>query len=57
MAMYTLAFLTEEGKSDNVFTLNTGHESFELELKCHDYDRGERMGSCYVEALAHYEHD
>merc|ERR1711862_786281 len=55
LALYTLAFLTVSGKRESIFVLDTGNESFELELKCFDYDRGTKVGSCYVEALAHHD--
>jgi len=53
LALYTLAFLT--GESDNEITLDTGGESFDLNVKCHKYDGDSKVGSSYVEALAHYE--
>ena len=52
-ALYTLAFLA--GEEENFVTLDTGEEAFDLNVKCHKYDRGSKVGSCYVEALAHYE--
>ena len=53
LALYTMAFLT--GEDNNAVTLNTGGESFDLNVKCHKYDGGSKIGSCYVEALAHYD--
>ncbi|KAL7486371.1 hypothetical protein ACHAW6_011964 [Cyclotella cf. meneghiniana] len=53
LALYTMAFLT--GEDDNAVTLDTGGESFDLNVKCHKYDGGSKIGSCYVEALAHYD--
>lgn len=52
-ALYTLAFLA--GEEENFVTLDTGEEAFDLNVKCHKYDRGSKVGSRYVEALAHYE--
>jgi hypothetical protein len=43
------------GDSDNEVTLNTGIESFDLNVKCHKYDGDSKVGSSYVEALAHYD--
>jgi hypothetical protein len=48
-----MAFLA--GDSDNEVTLNTGIESFDLNVKCHKYDGDSKVGSSYVEALAHYD--
>jgi poly(U)-specific endoribonuclease len=53
LALYTMAFLT--GESDNEVTIDTGGESFDLNIKCHKYDGDTKVGSCYPEALAHYE--
>lgn len=54
LALYTLAFL--KGEEENFITLDTGNgEAFDLKVKCHKYDGGCKVGSCYVEALAHYE--
>jgi len=53
LALYTMAFLA--GEDENVVTLDTGGECFDLNVKCHKYDGGSKVGSCYVEALAHYE--
>ena len=53
LALYTMAFLT--GEEENEITLDAGGEYFDLNVKCHKYDRGSKVGSCYVEALAHYE--
>jgi len=53
MALYTMAFLS--GEEENEVTLDTGGEFFDLNVKCHKYDGGSKVGSCYVEALAHYE--
>jgi poly(U)-specific endoribonuclease len=55
LALYTMAFLT--GEDDNEVTLNTGREMFDLNIKCHKYNGGANVGSCYVEALAHYEEE
>ena len=54
LALYTMAFLAQEG-DENVITLDAGCEKFDLNVKCHKYDRNTKVGSCYVEALAHYE--
>lgn len=53
LALYTMAFLT--GDSDNEITLDTGGELFDLNVKCHKYDGDSKVGSSYVEALAHYD--
>eukprot|EP00557_Chaetoceros_sp_GSL56_P014737 CAMPEP_0176485866 /NCGR_PEP_ID=MMETSP0200_2-20121128/5267_1 /TAXON_ID=947934 /ORGANISM="Chaetoceros sp., Strain GSL56" /LENGTH=507 /DNA_ID=CAMNT_0017882537 /DNA_START=368 /DNA_END=1891 /DNA_ORIENTATION=+ len=54
VALYTMTFLT--GDDENEVTLDTGGESFfDLNVKCHKYDGGSKVGSCYVEALAHYD--
>lgn len=53
LALYTMAFLT--GDCDNEVTLDTGAESFDLNVKCHKYDGDSKVGSSYVEALAHYD--
>ncbi|KAL7528650.1 hypothetical protein ACHAWF_002649, partial [Thalassiosira exigua] len=37
LALYTMAFLT--GESENFVSLDTGGESFDLNIKCHKYDR------------------
>lgn len=51
-ALYTMAFLT--GEEENHITLDVGNgESFDLNVNCHKYDN--HVGSCYVEALAHYD--
>ena len=54
MALYTLAFLSGDC-DENVITLDCGHEKFDLDVKCHKYDGNTKVGSCYVEAVAHYE--
>lgn len=54
MALYTMAFLAAEG-NENEITLDAGSDKFDLNVKCHKYDRNTKVGSCYVEALAHYE--
>jgi len=54
MALYTMAFLAAEG-NENEITLDAGHEKFDLNVKCHKYDGNTKVGSSYVEALAHYE--
>lgn len=54
MALYTMAFMAAEG-NENEITLDAGSEMFDLNVKCHKYDRNTKVGSCYVEALAHYE--
>ena len=54
MALYTMAFLSGDG-DENVITLDCGCEKFDLDVKCHKYDGNTKVGSCYVEALAHYE--
>mmetsp|Transcript_20485 Transcript_20485/g.31596 ORF Transcript_20485/g.31596 Transcript_20485/m.31596 type:complete len:393 (+) Transcript_20485:55-1233(+) len=54
MALYTMAFLASD-EDENVITLDAGGEMFDLNVKCHKYDRNTKVGSCYVEALAHYE--
>ena len=49
-----MAFLS--GDEENEISLDTGGgEYFDLNVKCHTYDRGTKVGSSYVEALAHYE--
>jgi len=53
LALYTMAFLA--GEDENIVTLDTGGESFDLKVKCYKIDKGRKVGSCYVEALAHYE--
>lgn len=54
LALYTMAFLS--GDEENEISLDTGGgEYFDLNVKCHTYDRGTKVGSSYVEALAHYE--
>ena len=53
LALYTMTFLA--GEEENIITLDTGKEVFELNVKCHKYDRDSKVGSCYVEALAHFE--
>ena len=53
-ALYTMAFLTAE-KDEIAVALDTGGEIFDLNIKCHKYDGGTKVGSCYVEALAHYD--
>lgn len=53
LALYTMAFLA--GEDENIVMLDVGGECFDLCVKCHKYDGGRRMGSSYVEALAHYE--
>lgn len=53
LALYTAAFLA--GEDENMVALNTGGECFDINVKCHKYDRDSKVGSCYVEALAHYE--
>jgi len=54
LALYTLAFLA--GEEENFVTLDTGNgEAFDLKVKCFKYDGGSKVGSSYVEALAHYE--
>ena len=52
LALYTLAFFT--GDSENEVMLDTGGESFDLNVICHKYD-GDKVGSAFVEALAHYD--
>ena len=52
LALYTLAFFT--GDRENEVTLDTGRESFDLNVICHKYD-GDKVGSTFVEALAHYD--
>lgn len=53
LALYTMAFLA--GDNENIVTLDTGGECFDLNVKCHKYDGDSKVGSCYVEALAHYD--
>ena len=54
LALYTMAFLS--GDEENEISLDTGGgEYFDLNVKCHTYDRGTKVDSSYVEALAHYE--
>jgi poly(U)-specific endoribonuclease len=53
LALYTMTFLA--GEDENEVTLDTTGEYFDLNVKCHKYDGGSKVGSCYVEALAHYE--
>ena len=54
MALYTMAFLCGDC-DENVITLDCGSEKFDLDVKCHKYDGNTKVGSCYVEAVAHYE--
>ncbi|KAL7466261.1 hypothetical protein ACHAXS_006552 [Conticribra weissflogii] len=54
LALYTMAFLTMEGE-DSEISLDVGGEVFDLKVKCYMYNDGRNVGSCYVEALAHYE--
>ncbi|KAL7439371.1 hypothetical protein ACHAXM_009623 [Skeletonema potamos] len=54
MALYTMAFFSCDG-DENIITLDAGCEKFDLKVNCHKYDRDTKVGSCYVEALAHYE--
>ena len=53
LAVYTMAFLSAE--DGELVTLDAGGEKFDLKVRCHKYNRGVSVGSCYVEALAHYE--
>ena len=56
-ALYTMAFMRtlHTGDEDNYVTLDVGGgEAFDLNVKCHMYD-GDKVGSCYVEATAHYD--
>jgi hypothetical protein len=47
-----MAFLT--GEEENHVTLDVGNgEAFDLNVNCHRYDN--HVGSCYVEAMAHYD--
>lgn len=55
LALYTMAFLASS-EEENAIALDTGGgECFDLKVKCHKYDRDSKVGSCYVEALAHYD--
>jgi len=54
LALYTMAFLA--GEDENIVTLDTSNgEAFDLNVKCFKYDGGSKVGSSFVEALAHYE--
>lgn len=53
LALYTMAFLG--GEDDEVITLDMGCEKFDLKVRCHKHNGNRNVGSCYVEALAHYE--
>lgn len=53
LALYTMAFLSAE--DGELVTLDAGGEKFDLKVRCHKYNRGVNVGSCYVEALAHHE--
>ena len=53
LAVYTMAFLSAE--DGELVTLDAGGEKFDLKVRCHKYNIGVNVGSCYVEALAHYE--
>jgi len=54
LALYTIVFLTTE-EEDSDFSLDVGGEVFDLKVKCYRYNDGKNIGSCYVEAMAHYE--
>ncbi|KAL3780300.1 hypothetical protein ACHAW5_005714 [Stephanodiscus triporus] len=57
LALYTMAFMRtlHTGEEDNYVTLDVGGgEAFDLNVKCHTYN-GDQVGSCYVEAMAHYD--
>lgn len=54
LTLYTMAFLASSEES--VISLDTGGgECFDLKVKCHKYDQDSKVGSCYVEAMAHYD--
>ena len=57
LALYTMAFMRtlHTGEEDNYVTLDVGGgEAFDLNVKCHTYNDNQ-VGSCYVEATAHYD--
>ena len=53
LSLYTMAFLSAE--DGELVTLDAGGEKFDLKVRCHKYNGGVNVGSCYVEALAHHE--
>lgn len=53
MALYTICFLVGEGE-DNYVTLDTGHDVFELNIRCYRMGQNQ-IGTSFPEAKAHYE--
>jgi len=48
-----MAFIA--GEDEDEVTLDSAGEYFDLCVKYHKYDGGVKVGSCYIEALVHYE--
>lgn len=52
MALYTLCFLI--GEENNVITLNTGTDVFDLDIRCYRMAR-DKIGTSFPETKSHYE--